>query len=328
MSTSYDKMVKYIKNNTIEKIYDDYQQRYAEFSGGGWSSYVRCHIQYLLKRCDFKRIIWNMFIKSLWVKPYSIPFNEELLPAFYEEDGILPTFYNAIKSLKQNINILENINFDDKKSYEVLGTIIYYRISGDKRILFNHIDRLDKIYFDNDIKSYFRQDWDQCIIDCGAYIGDTLTELIKRQKVQGKIYCFEANQDNFNKLKRITSNKQNIICKNVAVGSSNKEKYIIMNGQGSHFADSGEIVKSVRLDDFINEPITFIKMDIEGAEMEALQGCELHLKREKPTLAISVYHKLEDIFKIYSYLDRLNLGYKFVLRKYGNTISELVLYAF
>ena len=83
------------------------------------------------------------------------------------------------------------------------------------------------------------------------------------------------------------------------------------------------------LDNLItDEKVNFIKMDIEGSEMEALKGATKIIEISKPILAICVYHKSEDLFTIPQYIKKLNPNYKFYLRKHSNVSShELVLYA-
>ena len=86
-----------------------------------------------------------------------------------------------------------------------------------------------------------------------------------------------------------------------------------------------------QLDDDINEPVTFIKMDIEGFELDALMGSKHHIIMEKPKLAICVYHKPDDLWQIPEYILQLNPSYKLYLRQYkagdGNNAWESVLYA-
>lgn len=75
------------------------------------------------------------------------------------------------------------------------------------------------------------------------------------------------------------------------------------------------------------ESATFIKMDIEGAELEALKGAKETIKKFKPILAISIYHKPEDIVTLPSYILELRSDYKLYLRNYHQDHTETVLYA-
>lgn len=70
------------------------------------------------------------------------------------------------------------------------------------------------------------------------------------------------------------------------------------------------------MDDIIKGKVTYIKMDIEGMEMDALKGGSEIIRRYKPKLAISVYHKMEDIIEIPYYINSLELGYELYLRHY------------
>ena len=88
-----------------------------------------------------------------------------------------------------------------------------------------------------------------------------------------------------------------------------------------------EKIKVAALDSCVAEPVTFIKLDIEGAELEALKGAEHIIKRDKPKLAICIYHKPEDIWEIPYYIKMLVPEYKMYIRHYSNSESETVLYA-
>ena len=82
--------------------------------------------------------------------------------------------------------------------------------------------------------------------------------------------------------------------------------------------DSGEIC----------DEITFVKMDIEGAEMDALQGMEKMIQRNKPKLAICIYHKFEDLWEIPNYIKSLVPEYSFLIRHHNYDHTETVLYAY
>ena len=75
------------------------------------------------------------------------------------------------------------------------------------------------------------------------------------------------------------------------------------------------------------EAPTFIKMDIEGAEKEAILGAENIIRIQKPKMAVSIYHKREDIWELPKLLLEMNPEYRFYLRHYSFRDAETVLYA-
>jgi len=77
-----------------------------------------------------------------------------------------------------------------------------------------------------------------------------------------------------------------------------------------------------------SDRVTFIKMDIEGSELEALKGAEKSIIKWRPRLAISIYHKPEDILEIPAYLLGLVPDYNFYIRHYSSGLHETVLYAY
>ena len=71
---------------------------------------------------------------------------------------------------------------------------------------------------------------------------------------------------------------------------------------------------------------TFIKMDIEGAEIQALKGAREHIINDNPAMAICVYHRVDDLWKIPAYIRDVNPNYRFYLRHYSYYNTETVLY--
>ena len=88
-------------------------------------------------------------------------------------------------------------------------------------------------------------------------------------------------------------------------------------------------INVLSIDDFMKdkEAPTFIKMDIEGSETEALLGAKKIIKKYKPKLAISVYHNATDLWKIPLLIKSLNNDYKIYLRHYSNEIMDTICYA-
>ena len=74
--------------------------------------------------------------------------------------------------------------------------------------------------------------------------------------------------------------------------------------------------------------VSFIKMDIEGSELSALQGAARTIRRDRPLCAISAYHRPGDVIVLMQYLKSLVHEYKFAVRHYSNVDTETVLYAF
>lgn len=90
----------------------------------------------------------------------------------------------------------------------------------------------------------------------------------------------------------------------------------------------GTETKLMALDEVTQDThVGFIKMDIEGFELDALQGGEKTLQRDKPLLAICVYHRAGDVLAIMDYLHEIVPEYRFWLRHYTSTPLETVLYA-
>ena len=88
------------------------------------------------------------------------------------------------------------------------------------------------------------------------------------------------------------------------------------------------VIPVVKMDDAIpNEKVTFIKMDIEGSECEALKGAERIIRSFKPKIAISAYHKRDDLWTIPALLLSYRPDYTLYLRHYGFEWGETVLYA-
>ena len=97
--------------------------------------------------------------------------------------------------------------------------------------------------------------------------------------------------------------------------------------RASDFSD--DFCEMVTLDSYFEgEDISFIKMDIEGAEYKALVGAEQLIRRSKPKLAVSVYHNPDDIFRISDLIDSWMLGYKYKLRHHSSNCMETILYCY
>lgn len=187
------------------------------------------------------------------------------------------------------------------------------------------------IYFDLEELRFTDE---EIFIDAGSFNGETSLSFI--ETVNGKykkIYACEPMTDGYEMSHVSLAQKDNVeICK-VALSNSVGEATFAQSFQGlmgSRLGDSGDYIEKVRLetiDHMLEERgCSFIKMDIEGAELDALKGAEFTLKTYKPKLAISLYHKNEDLYEIPLWLKNIVPEYKFYLRHYSNKRWDLVLY--
>jgi len=191
-------------------------------------------------------------------------------------------------------------------------------------------------YFPNDI---YRLSENETIVDCGAYVGDTLETFAKL--VDGKFqsyYAFEMDKDNFCALKSaIAANgllkDSNIYCYNAGVWNEDTIlSYGKMSSDDSFSIFNGSKIEqtyAVKLDTILKDiEVTLIKMDIEGAEMNALRGAIETISRCTPKLALCVYHRVEDLWEIPIYIKSIVPLYKFYMRHHAKWwVSETVCYA-
>lgn len=216
----------------------------------------------------------------------------------------------------------------DNISKNVFIDLLNYKMTRDKKYVQKAYNSLEIQYFDTFVP--FSQG--QVFVDVGSYTGDTTENYIKWSKGKyGKIICFEANKDNFERLNQnIEKNKWSNI-KTYCMGISDQKSLLSFNtvsAGGGYLTETGENKIEVdSLDHMLNERVDFIKMDIEGAEYNALIGAQEIIKMYKPILAFCVYHKKDDFFKLTHLVKTICPEYKFYLRHYSLTEGETVCYA-
>ena len=227
---------------------------------------------------------------------------------------------------ERKIEVVYN-SLSDTLSREIFSAIIRTR----KTDIYEYLPipyPIEEQYFSEDVPLNKFKDF----IDCGAYDGDTLDVLINRKIPINKYYAFEPDLHNFKKMtnKARKYGSQTIL---FPCGVHSNTEFFRFNsgaGEGSMISDEGnEVIQCVALDDVlvnvISEPV-LLKMDIEGAELDALKGAERLIKTCDIDLAICLYHKPQDILEIPQLISSFG-NYKFYVRLYGHYGMELVLYA-
>lgn len=230
-------------------------------------------------------------------------------------------------------NNLENINkcyeiLNDEKSKLTFNNLLNFRKSSSLLYLKDIIDKNQ--YFDSEI---IKMSSKEVFVDGGAYTGDTIEEFINLTSNKfDSIYSFEPDKENFNRLKEFVNktNVHNIYVNNLGLHNKRNRLNFSSNGNvGSNININGkDIIEVISLDEYLeNKKVSFIKMDIEGSEKEALQGAQKLIKKYKPKLAICIYHKPEDLWEIPFYIKSLVNDYKIYIRHYGRDWCDTVCYA-
>lgn len=195
------------------------------------------------------------------------------------------------------------------------------------------------------VKSIFPDYWEpdifpdnagDVLVDVGAYTGDSIAQYVQMYGTgYRKIYAYEVSPDSCQTMRANVDamGLHDVVIRNKGAGSQRGELFLSRSAsdasanQLSADASCGQRIEVAPLDEDIEEPITFLKMDIEGAEWDTLLGCERMIARDSPKLAICVYHGYDDLWRIPALIDSINPGYEFYLRHYGGNLipTEFVL---
>jgi FkbM family methyltransferase len=193
-------------------------------------------------------------------------------------------------------------------------------------------DPAAQCYFPEDLFRYLKN---EVLIDCGAFDGDSVRQYLGRCPATRdvKIIALEPDSGSFQRLARWALDLPRPLAGNVRIepwAVADKSGDVAFEALGSVRSGvqdrGGTQVTAVALDDIGVDP-TFIKMDIEGLELRALQGASRTLSRCLPVLAISLYHHAADLWSIPNFLKSLVPEYRLFLRRYAEDCWELVLYA-
>ena len=235
--------------------------------------------------------------------------------------------------------IMHDYLLEDEKKYEVAKSIL----NDDKsRLVFDKIISLrksKKVFwgYGYDYDAYFAKDLlrlSDCetFVDGGAFDGDTVGNFLEITKNKyNKIYAFEPEADSYIALNNKFKNEYRIKTINLGLWSKYTSLCFNKNGVSSKITENGtEVIHVTSIDEELlknNKIPTFIKLDIEGAELSALEGAKNTIMKYKPKIAIAIYHKNKDIWEIPLWLKKLVPEYYFFIRHHSFSLDDTVLYA-
>ena len=232
-------------------------------------------------------------------------------------------FKNDFLDNKEHYSCVFDLLADDK-SKDIFKKIINFKISFDYAYMEGFTNDHEGQYFDKELIPEIKN---INFLDGGGYVGDTASEVIKNYPNFNKIWLIEPIPENIRIAKRELGKYENI--EFLTCGVSDKKETLYFNEEKSFSAIYGKGTQSVEvdtIDNIVKERVDFIKLDIEGAEQDAIDGAKLTIKKYKPILAICIYHKAEDWYKIPKKVLEIESSYDVYLRHYMEGIFETVMY--
>ena len=252
-------------------------------------------------------------------------------------DALLPRYAAGLPStvLAHREDVLSQADvWADDKSAEVYRQQVAWRLSGD----FADLGEVDPDqYFTADV---VRPVADEVFVDCGAFVGDSLIDFVRWAPAFRAAHAFEPDEVGFAALRATVNGLAPEIrsahsspptCHGLRAAAADCSMAMARVGASSRKpqATTGlQEVETVRLDDILGaEPVTFIKMDVEGAERESLIGATGLIRDQAPLLAISAYHLQDDLWELPRLIRSLAPDHLLYLRPHRYDSFDCVLYA-
>ena len=259
--------------------------------------------------CDNNRLLWDTRIDDIKV------ISPAELMADYQGCGVIISARQFIFQIYQQLLIIgfprENIIIPENGF--LMGVI-------------------GKQYFD-----VFEPHEEEIFMDIGCWDGNTVKDFVRWcNGSYAQIYAFEPDISCWSSCEKTfeVNHIANVAFIKKGVSKSTETVYFRGIGIGSSKVVPKQMsdhqIPVTSIDDVLipgNRAVTFIKMDIEGSEMEALIGGRKSIVKHKPRMAISVYHKPQDLWELADYILDLNPEYQLYMRHYTTCSYETILYA-
>ncbi|SEF67657.1 methyltransferase, FkbM family [Butyrivibrio sp. Su6] len=227
---------------------------------------------------------------------------------------------NKLKEVKMHLSDMDSVN--------ILDSVIRKREDGE----IDYTDIMNRGKSEYFIDEYWKPFADGVYIDGGAYDGDTIEEIAFWTRNDFKrIYSFEPQVDKARQIrdKVLWRYGDKIKFYDMGLWSCNTTLHFT-DGNDSvsgKVTDYGASISTCFIDEVVNEKVSFIKMDIEGSEVEALKGARQTICRDKPCMAICIYHKPSHLWEIPMMVHEMVPEYKLHIRHYGASMYGTILYA-
>jgi FkbM family methyltransferase len=234
-------------------------------------------------------------------------------------DGFIDDFHQH----RAKYEYIHEILFD-RTSKDQFEKIINFRLSYNIEFMEGFKAIEEQQYFEDFLDL---EEEGEVFVDVGGYDGYTSQEFIRYCPKYELIHFFEPEEGNLFLAKQKLAPFKKINFYNLGLSNAQQTSKFDSSGSSSKINGSGTLTIHVnKLDHLLQEKITFLKMDIEGAEREAIEGASELIKRYHPRLAISVYHRHDDFWQIPEQILSIRDDYAIYLRHYTEGIAETVMF--
>ena len=324
-----DQIVKKLKHNRITVsfvVYDDDCPLMTD-STVFLKDTEKIHVSDMDKKNPAYHVIL-LFVKGyLTINSISPKFKNAKSIAYLSEIFELDTVSRSF--MEENIVFLEDFyeNLQDQQSKDSFAAYLLSKVRQDMKYLPPVFEKVQ--YFP---KGIFKLSDNESYFDCGAFTGDTIAEFLKSTGgLYQHIWAVEPDKSNYNRLIHYieTEKLANIDVVNKGLYSyAGKLPFQETGSMLSMITDDSDNYIEIDTIDHIaaGNPVTYIKMDVEGVELEALKGAEQTIRNYKPVLGISIYHKQQDLIDIPNYIKEIVPEYKFYFRVHKKLAIDTVLY--
>lgn len=268
-----------------------------------------------LEKADFHR--WD-YIDPGYLSLYSSGYNEKTVGEIYRLNQ------DKIRCVYDELA--------DEKSKETFAAVLEHRRVHDLSLIDRVYDKNQ--YFGNDVIGSVNGNF----ADCGAFTGDTLQRFMKQVKGEYHYYAFEADRENCDAIKAYCNDNDisNVSIYNIAVYDERKQLVFQQDyndekvcGRVSESEDTKTVsVQGDSLDHVLGQSrVDMITMDIEGAELRAINGAAACISMWHPRLAVSAYHSVEHLWEIPLLIKQMAPDYKIYYRHHRWNMHDTVCYA-
>jgi FkbM family methyltransferase len=212
----------------------------------------------------------------------------------------------------------------DETSRQCFAKVVQFRLTMDLEHMRGFTLAIDRQYFED----FLPVEAGEVFVDGGGYDGQTTAQFAARNRKYRRIHYFEPtpammeiSRRNLNGLRDVRLVQKGLFSRH------DRLRFNADAGSASSLSASGQTeIEVVRLDDEVLEPISFLKLDIEGAELEAIEGAAGHIRSSTPTLAVCIYHNQHDFWRVPMQVLEINHNYNIYVRHYSESVRETVMF--